>query len=183
MPTRSSAYYRISPTNLNAATYNWSYTTAPLSAGVYDFRVKATDNLDLETSNSNQGRLSVTAQVPGDAFPDGRLSFTGTDQNIDTLHLDLAGTATDDRGVQGVKVSLRDQDTGRYVQPNGTMAAGFATVDATLAAPGATSTAFTLSIDLPTKGEFSVEAWAVDTSGQQDNSTSGATARYLVYPG
>jgi len=178
-----SAYYRISPTNLNAASYNWSYTTAPLAAGVYDFRVKATDNLDLETSSSNQGRLSVTAQVPGDAFPDGRLSFTGTDQNIATLHLDLAGTATDDRGVQGVKVSLRDQDTGRYVQPNGTMAAGFATVDATLAAPGATSTAFTLSIDLPTKGEFSVEAWAVDTSGQQDNSTSGATARYLVYPG
>ena len=102
--------------------------------------------------------------MPGDAFPDGRLSFTGTDQNIDVLHLDLAGTATDDRGVQGVKVALRDQDTGRYVQPNGTMAAALRHGERRRSAsPGATSTTFTLSIDLPTKGEFSVEAWAVDT--------------------
>ncbi|HZN19455.1 MAG TPA: delta-60 repeat domain-containing protein [Micromonosporaceae bacterium] len=177
------AFHRISPTNLDAASYDWSFTTVPLTPGVYDFRVRATDNLDLTTSSSNQGRLSVTAQVPGDAFPNGLLSFTGVDQNINALHLDLAGTATDDHGVQAVKVALRDLDTGRYVQPDGTMAAGFATVAATLAAPGATSTAFTLGVDLPTKGELSVEAWAVDTSGQQDGSTSGATARYLVYPG
>jgi hypothetical protein len=85
--------------------------------------------------------------------------------------------------VAGVKVSLEDQDTGRYVQPNGTMAAAFATLDATLASPGATSTSWTLPVDLPTKGEFAVTAFAVDTSGQQDTSTSGATARYLVYPG
>ncbi|WFE59410.1 Ig-like domain-containing protein [Micromonospora sp. WMMD712] len=177
------AYHRVSPTNLNAASYNWSFTTASLTPGIYDFRVRATDNLGLVTTNANLGKLSVTAQVPGDAFPNGKLNFTGTDQNVEQLHLDLAGTATDDKGVQAVRVALRDLDTGRYVQPNGTMAASFATVNATLAAPGAKSTAFTLSIDLPTKGEYSVEAWAVDTSGQQDSSTSGATAKYLVYPG
>jgi hypothetical protein len=177
------SYYRISPTNLDQATYAWTYTSPPLTPGVYDFRVRATDNLDLTTPNANLGRLSITAQVPGDAFPNGLLTFTGVDQNIDTLHLDLTGTATDDQGVAAVRIALRDQDTGRYVQPNGTMAANFATVDATLASPNATSTAFTLPIDLPTKGEFSVEAWAVDTAGQQDGSTSGATARYLVYPG
>ncbi|WFE39401.1 Ig-like domain-containing protein [Micromonospora sp. WMMD998] len=177
------AYHRISPTNLNAATFDWSFTSVPLTPGVYDFRVRATDNLGLTTSSSNMGRLTVTAQTPGDAFPNGRLTFTGTDQNVDQLHLDLAGTATDDKGVRAVRVALRDLDTGRYVQPNGTMAAAFATVDATLADPDATSTAFTLSIDLPTKGTYSVEAWAVDTAGQQDGNTSGATARYLVYPG
>lgn len=177
------AYHRVSPTNLSAKSYNWSFTTVPLTPGVYDFRVRATDNLGLTTATANQGRLSVTAQVPGDAFPNGLLSFTGVDQNIEQLHLGLAGTATDDKGVQGVRVALRDLDTGRYVQPNGTMAASFATVNATLASPGATSTTFTLPIDLPTKGEYSVEAWAVDTAGQLDGSTSGATARYLVYPG
>ncbi|MFF5074895.1 Ig-like domain-containing protein [Micromonospora olivasterospora] len=177
------ALYRISPVNLNAPSYNWSYTTVPLTPGVYDFAVRATDNLGLSTSTANMGRLVVTAQVPGDAFPNGLLNFTGVDQNIDQLHLDLAGTATDDKGVQAVRVALRDLDTGRYVQPNGTMAANFATVNATLASPGATSTTFTLSIDLPTKGEYSVEAWAVDTAGQQDGSTVGATAKYLVYPG
>ncbi|MEV0005088.1 hypothetical protein AB0H28_22775 [Micromonospora sp. NPDC050980] len=177
------AYHRISPTNLDAATFDWSFTTVPLTPGVYDFRVRATDRLGLTTSNGNLGRLTVTAQTPGDAFPNGLLSFTGTDQNVDSLHLDLAGTATDDKGVRAVRVALRDLDTGRYVQPNGTMAAAFATVDATLAAPDATSTAFTLAIDLPTKGTYSVEAWAVDTAGQQDGSTAGATAKYLVYPG
>lgn len=177
------AYHRISPTNLDAASYNWSYTTVPLTPGVYDFRVRATDNLGLTTPSTNLGRLSVTAQVPGDVFPNGLLSFTGVEQNVEQLHLDLAGTATDDKGVQGVRVALRDLDTGRYVQPNGTMAASFATVNATLASPGATSTTFSLPIDLPTKGEYSIEAWAVDTAGQLDGSTSGATARYLVYPG
>jgi large repetitive protein len=88
--------------------------------------------------------------------------------------------ATDDKGVAGARVALEDQDTGRYVQPNGTMAAAFATLDATLASP---STTWTLGVDLPTKGEFAVTAFAVDTVGQQDTSTSGATARYLVYPG
>ncbi len=182
-PDAVAAYHRVSPTNLNAASYNWSFTTAALTPGIYDFRVRATDNLGLVTTNANLGKLSVTAQVPGDAFPNGKLNFTGTDQNVEQLHLNLAGTATDDKGVQGVRVALRDLDTGRYVQPNGTMAASFATVNATLASPGATSTAFTLSVDLPTKGEYSVEAWAVDTAGQQDSSTSGATAKYLVYPG
>ncbi|WP_433346882.1 Ig-like domain-containing protein [Micromonospora sp. CA-111912] len=177
------AYHRVSPINLNAPSYNWSYTTVPLTPGVYDFRVRATDNLGLSTTTANLGRLTVTAQVPGDAFPNGLLNFTGVDQNVDQLHLNLAGSATDNNGVQSMRVALRDLDTGRYVQPNGTMAASFATVNATLASPGATSTTFALSIDLPTKGEYSVEAWAVDTAGQQDGSTSGATARYLVYPG
>ncbi|PGH45781.1 hypothetical protein COO58_16100 [Micromonospora sp. WMMA1996] len=177
------AYHRISPLNLDAATFDWSFTTVPLTPGVYDFRVRATDKLGLTTSTGNLGRLTVTAQVPGDAFPNGLLSFTGVNQDVDRLHLDLSGSATDDKGVRAVRVALRDLDTGRYVQPNGTMAAAFATVDATLAAPGATSTAFTLAIDLPTKGTFTVEAWAVDTAGQQDGSTTGATARYLVYPG
>ena len=54
---------------------------------------------------------------------------------------------------------------------------------ATLATPNGTSTNWTLGIDLPTQGEFAVTAFAVDTVGQPDLSTTGATARYLVYPG
>jgi large repetitive protein len=177
-------WYRVSPASINNTSYSWSYQTPfNLSPGQYSFSVRATDEIGLTTSSTNQGRLTVNAQVAGDAFPDGRLSFTGTDSSIEVLHLDLAGTATDDKGVAGVRVALEDQDTGRYVQPNGTMAAAVATLSATLAAPNATSTSWTLAVDLPTKGEFAVTAFAVDTAGQQDTSTSGATARYLVYPG
>ncbi len=176
--------YRVSPQNINGPSYNWSYTTPfNLTPGQYTFTVRATDDIGLTTSSANRGQLTINAQVPGDNFPNGLLNFTGTDTSIEVLHLDLAGTATDDFGVANVRVSLLDQDTGRYVQPNGTMAAGFATLNATLASPGATSTTWTLPVDLPTQGEFSVTAFAIDTSNQQDTSTSGATARYLVYPG
>jgi PKD repeat protein len=177
-------YYRVSPQNISGTSYNWSWTTPfNLSQGQYSFSVRATDDIGLTTSSANQGRLTINAQVPGDNPPNGLLDFTGTDSSIEVLHLDLAGTATDDIGVAGVRVSLQDQDTGRYVQPNGTMAAAFATLNATLASPNVTSTTWTLGVDLPTKGEFAVTAFAFDTAGQQDTSTSGATARYLVYPG
>jgi PKD repeat protein len=99
------------------------------------------------------------------------------------LHLDLAGTATDDKGVAQVKVALEESDSSRYLQPNGTLAVAFNTLNATLANPGATSTTWTLPIDLPVQGDWRVTAYAFDTAGQQDLSTSGATARYPIYPG
>ncbi|HET9292426.1 MAG TPA: PKD domain-containing protein, partial [Actinomycetes bacterium] len=177
-------WYRLNTNSINATSYNWSYQTLfNLTPGQYSFSVRATDEIGLTTSSTNQGRLTINAQVAGDAFPNGLLNYTGTDSSIETLHLDLAGTATDDKGVAAVRIALEDQDTGRYVQPNGTMAAAFATLPATLGTPDGTTTSFTLAVDLPTKGEFAVTAFAIDTAGQQDTSTSGATARYLVYPG
>ena len=176
--------YRISPIDINAPTYNWSYTTPfNLTPGTYSFSVTAVDNLGLSTSGSNRGTLTITAQVPGDAFPNGLLNFSGTDQTPQTLNLDLTGTATDDIGVASVQVALLNNDVGRYVQTNGTLANGFATIPATLGTPNGTSTTFDLPITLPAAGNYSVTAWAWDTAGQQDPSTTGATARYLVYPG
>jgi len=35
----------------------------------------------------------------------------------------------------------------------------------------------------PQAGDYSLAAYATDSSGQTDPSTSGATARYLVFPG
>jgi PKD repeat protein len=63
------------------------------------------------------------------------------------------------------------------------MAAGYATLDAKLAAPGATSTAWSLPLDLPAQGNFTVTAFAVDTAGQQDPDTTTATSRWMVFPG
>jgi PKD repeat protein len=176
--------YRISPANIGSPTYNWTYTTPfNLSPGNYSFSVSATDSQGLTTSGSLSGILTITAQVPGDAFPNGLLNFTGTDQTPTTLNLDIPGTATDDKGVSAVLISLLDNKTGRYVQTNGLEANGWATLPAVLGTPGATSTTFDLALVLPQAGDYSVTAYAVDTSGQQDPSTVGATARYLVFPG
>ncbi|HQR26668.1 MAG TPA: PKD domain-containing protein [Nocardioides sp.] len=176
--------YRVSPAGMNQTSYNWSYTTPfNLSPGIYSFSVRATDHQDLTTSSTFRGSLTINVAVPGDVAPNGLLNFTGTDQSIEVLHLDLAGTATDDLGVGSVKVALQDSETSKYVQPDGTLAAGFATLNATLASPGATSTTWTLPVNLPAAGNYGVTAYAVDSSGQWDTSTTGATARYLVFPG
>ena len=110
-------WYTISPVNLDASSYNWSYTTPfNLKPGSYSFEVMATDDLGLTTASASQGKLTVNAQVPGDAPPDARLNVTGTVTGGQSLQLDLAGTATDNLGVSAVRVSLFDGDTSKYVQ-------------------------------------------------------------------
>jgi large repetitive protein len=177
-------WYRITPLNLNATSVNWSWTTPfNLRPGTYSFSVRAVDDVGLSTSSTNQGRLTINCQIAGDAPPNGLISPSGTQAGLQTLHLDLAGTATDDIGVDAVRVAIEDRDTNRFLQPNGTMGASFATRDAALGTPDGTSTTWTLPVDLPTEGDWSVTVFAFDTSGQQDPSTSGATARYPIYPG
>jgi large repetitive protein len=177
----SAGNYRISPVDISGSTYNWTYTTPfNLSAGSYSFAVRATDDSGLTTSSTNQGKLTVNAQVPGDIAPDTTMSFTApTDKS---LAVSLTGTATDDKGVASVKVSLQDRDTGRYLQTNGTMAAAVATRDATLGTQNGTTTTWSLPVTLPTAGNWSFIAVSTDTVGQQDPSSSGATATYAVYP-
>jgi large repetitive protein len=176
-------WQKVSPANLAASSVDWSYTTpADLVPGTYTFQVRASDKQDLTTPSSLQGKVTINVTVPGDLPPNGLLGVTGT-QTALVRHLDLTGTATDDLGVSGVRVSIYENDSDLYVRPNGTLEPGFGTVSATLGSPGATSTTWTLPVDLPTNGSYSVTAFAVDGSNQLDPSTTGATARYNVYPG
>jgi PKD repeat protein len=104
------------------------------------------------------------------------------------LTLDLAGTATDDLGVDEVRLVLKDLDTSKYLQPDGTSKSGYASVGATLADldplnPTPTSKTWSKSVTLPHQGNWNVTAYAVDTVDQRDLSTAGATARYPIYPG
>jgi PKD repeat protein len=177
-------WHRVSPINLSASSHNWSYNTPfNLKPGSYSFAVRATDDLGLTTSSANQGKLTINAQVPGDAPPDGKLNVTGTVTGGQSLHLDLAGTATDDKGVAAVRVSLFDGDTSKYLQANGTLATAYATLPAVVTPGNALSANWTLGVDLPQGGDWNVTAFAFDTVNQQDTSTAGATARYRIYPG
>ena len=176
--------YRISPQDISGQSYNWTYTTPfNLSPGMYSFSVRATDDVGLTTGSSNRGALTIAAQVPGDAFPNGTISSPGTGQPpLPNSQLNLTGTATDDKGVASVAVAIYDLDSGRYLQPNDTMTSDFATRDATLAAPNTTSTTWSLSLDLPSPGDFYAVAFASDNAGQLDPSTSGALGRVLLLP-
>jgi PKD repeat protein len=173
----------VSPASIGQSTYNWSYTTPfNLRPGTYSFTVQATDSDDLTTSRSNRGELTILAQIPGDSPPDGLLIGGGTFFVTDPS-IALAGTATDDFGVDRVELLIEDNDTGRYLQEDGGYNSTYNTVEASLDAPGATSTGWTYPLVLPGEGDYSVTAYAYDASDQQDPSTSGATARYKYYPG
>ena len=117
--------------------------------------MRATDDEDLTTSSTNQGRLTINAQFPGDNPPDTTMAFTAPTDGV--ADVNLAGTATDETGVKSVRVTLQDRDTGRYLQANGTMAATIAYRDATLGTPNGTTTTWSLPpIDLPVRGDWRV---------------------------
>jgi PKD repeat protein len=175
---------RVSPVNVSGNSYNWSWTTPfNLSPGSYTFSVRATDDEDLTTSSANQGRLSINATYAGDLPPNATMAFTApTDES---LTVNLTGTATDDIGLESVRVSLQERDTGRYLQANGTLAANIAYRNATLDPVGSATTlsaSWSLPpITLPTGGNWRFTAIAFDFAhGQQD--ASPATGTYQVYP-
>ena len=57
------------------------------------------------------------------------------------------------------------------------------TIPATLASPGATSTTWSLPVTLPTQGDWTSPPSPSTRSDQYDFTSTGATARYLAYPG
>ena len=181
----SRGFYRISPIDIAGTSYNWSYTTPfNLTQGVYDFDVYATDDLGLRTSGSLRVDLNVIVQIPGDTPPDTLVDVPGTVTDVEVLHLDLTGTATDDLGVSQVLVELRDLDTGLYLQLDGSVGGARVRIPTTVVPnPDPTSVTWNVSLDLPTEGEWNLEAFAIDTAGQIDTSQSGAQARYFIYPG
>jgi hypothetical protein len=178
-------FYRISPANVSGTSYQWSYTTPfNLTPGLYTFYARATDDTGLTNGSTSRVSLTVSAQKAGDSFPDTLLNAPGTGSpSLPNATLSLTGTATDDQGISAVRLSVYDQDSGRYLQPDGTMTAGFATVPAAVASPGATSTTWAYTSNLPSSGDFSVTAIAVDTSNQWDPLSTGALGRYLYFPG
>ena len=185
--TRSPGWYRVSPVNLTATSYNWTYTTP--------FNLKPGQLLVLGAGDRRPRPHHVVGQ-PGHgsrSTPRCRVTRRRTPAQRhrhavtggQSLHLDLAGHGDRRQGCRGGPwLALRRTTPASYLQPNGTLGAAFAT------APGHAghartrpATTWTLPVDLPTDGDWNVTAFAVDTVDQQDTSTSGATARYRIYPG
>ena len=171
---------RISPVDISGSVYNWTWTSPVLTPGTYSFAVRGTDDEDLTTSSTNQGRLTINASYPGDNPPNTTMAFTAPTDLSTTVN--LSGTATDETGVTNVRVTLQERDTGRYLQANGTLSATVAYREATLGTPNGATTTWSLPpITLPGGGDWRFSATAYDTRGQFD--ASPATGTYTFYPG
>ncbi|MBA3288963.1 MAG: metallophosphoesterase [Acidimicrobiia bacterium] len=86
----------------------------------------------------------------------------------------FAGQATDDVGVDRVRIAIRDRATLRWRQPDGTWATTFRQFDATLSARGSASTGWSISMTLP-PGSYGVSARAVDTAGKRQDPDAWVT--------
>ena len=181
--------YKLPAGNVTAPTgtdrsYRWTWTTPQnVTPGNYTFAVLAEDNDGMATPQSAWALMTMNAVVNGDQPPKALIAPSGTQPPSQSLSLNLTGTATDDQGVAEVRLVLKELDTSKYLQPDGTVASGYASVPATVASPNATSTAWSRTVTLPVQGNWNVTAYAVDTAGQRDLAATGATARYPIYPG
>ena len=168
---------------LSDQTVNWTYTTPyNLTPGNYQFAVLATDNDDITTPSNMWAVASFTAQASGDAPPETTISPAGLQPPTGSLDLHLAGTATDATGVTAVRLALRDADTAKYADPGGGTSTTYTYYTVPVTSGPGEVVSWNKDITLPTQGDWTVTAVAVDTAGQYDF-TPTATARYLAYPG
>ena len=165
-------------------TYNWSWTTPQnLTPGNYTFAAVALDNENITTPQTAWAVMTMNAVVTGDAPPDAELTTKGVQLPSENLTLNLTGTATDAQGVAEVRLVLKDLDTSRYYHQDGSVSSSYASIPATVETENGTSTNWSRTVELPNEGNWNVTAYAVDTAGQRDLATTGATARYPIYPG
>ena len=163
----------------------WSYATPPLPPGQYSIRATATDDL------GSRGRPSTfaIAAVPGDAQPETTFDQEGRDQDVDSLTLNLSGTATDDNAVDRVAVTIRETrprailQGARYVTSAGTYDPLYTEIDAVLSGPATNRTWSLSGVSVPEDGDYTITVKAVDNAGQYDIDQTGATANLLIWPG
>ena len=104
----------------------WEYPAGRISVYVssYDGNLGISTNATLNTSDQVLGGM-ISAYCASGSLP----APMGTAYKA-VLPYQTFRTATDDIGVSAVKVALQDSLTRRYVQPNGTLSASFAALNA-----------------------------------------------------
>jgi hypothetical protein len=144
-----------------ATSTRWTHPFVAPGPGPYDLHATAVDNagnvavpvvvpFDLRTPDT-------TAPVPTVATPTAGQVFHGTT-------ITFAGTAADDQRVAGVRVAVMDRGTGLWLSADGTWGA-FEQHEATVAPPGAASTAWSFRFSPPRSGLYGLRVRAHDANG------------------
>jgi hypothetical protein len=137
-----------------------------LAAGTYGLQAQAEDasgkTTDPPVFVGFISQLAIEDAEP----PDVQVSSPTPKAIVPAGELTISGSATDDVGVTGVSVAVKDRATGLWLRPNGTWGA-FRWLPATLVNPGGTSTAWTRLVELPV-GSFALNVRADDASGKTD---------------
>ncbi len=167
---------------------DWSLTTPNLPTGQYFIQARAYDNVGTRTEAELRPLVIVNSGVPGDPYPDTTLDWEERDQDVDSLTATISGTATDETGVDAVMVTIRETRARnllqgrRYVTSPVGYDVLYTEIPATLSGPP-TNRTWSLDIELPEDGDYTITAKAVDTAGQYDIDQTGARTNWLIWPG
>jgi trimeric autotransporter adhesin len=169
-----------------ANTLEASLATANATATAWSLPVTVTGNRELQI-------LARTVAVTGGSDPTKavkKFESFGIDDQTPTTSITgpsggvlasttfvATGTASDDKGVNALSYWFRD-DSNRYLQDNGSVAASFNTFRGAPDVVGATSATWQYEVTLPHEGTWRMSATAADSSGQAD--LRGATRDWLI---
>jgi len=103
--------------------------------------------------------------------PNATIATPAAHATVPSGSVGITGTATDNVGVTQVRVAIRDRDAKRWLQTDGSWSTKYAYRLATLSAPGATSTGWSITLRLP-EGKLAVDARARDSAGNIDGSAA-----------
>ncbi len=163
---------------------NFTITAPDLEPGDWYVLIQGYDHL-----NQISERLRFDFTVNPDATNEAPVATVVTPRHwsVDTPSLDIGveGTATDDRGVDEVRVLIYDAVERKYFGPTGEHSSESAISywDATLSNPGGTTTDWTLPVALPNEGRYNIYAFAYDTDGMRQTSHQwgGAVSSFVGF--
>lgn len=157
-------------TSPGATSTTWTYNWTPAAVGSYSFMARVGDGAgNLDTSNPLVG-FTVNDTGQGDTIPaDGTVTSPTNNAVLAAGALTFTGNATDNVGVTGVDVMVKNRDNNTYWKAStGTWVSTFTwNTDAALASPGATATGWTYGVTLPA-GLYSVSVRARDAVPNYD---------------
>ncbi len=148
-------------------------TSTTLDTGVHNVVVEWYDNTgDANVSVALETIPVAPPPTPDTAAPDSTIATPANKANVPAGSVTATGTSTDDKGVTEVRIAVRNRDNNLWLQGDGSWGAAYAYRLATVASPGATSTGWTINVNLPTAGNFAFDARARDAAGNLDGSAA-----------
>jgi DNA-binding beta-propeller fold protein YncE len=119
--------------------------------------------------------------TPDTTAPDGSVTTPTEGQFLTLGSLTFSGTASDDVGVESVRLGIKNVTTGEWWQANGTWGASYAALLATLGSPGGAATTWDYSWTPPEPGDYALSVGTRDLSGNTD--ATRPWVRFTVSPG